>query len=41
MCEFMKQKKSFQIEIQKLHVTNETKCLILEIFGNYEKRNFI
>ena len=33
--------KSFQSEILKLHVINETKCLIVEIVENYEKLNFI
>ena len=33
-------KKSFQFEIQKLHVINKIKCLILEIIEN-EKLNFI
>ena len=33
-------KKSFQFEIQKLHVINKIKCLILEIVQNYKKLNF-
>ena len=34
-------KKSFQFKIQKLHVVNKIKCLILEIVEYYEKLNFI
>ena len=34
-------KKSFQFEIQKSHVINKIKCLILETVENYEKLNFI
>ena len=34
-------KKSFQFEIQKLHVINKMKCFILEIVENYEKLNSI
>ena len=38
MCELMK---SFQFEIQNLHVINKSKCLILETVENYEKLDFI